>query len=309
MTQPDPLKKDESLLWSTGRGIDVWALFCACIADDLLAVQSLIAKDATLIRTHFHYRTPIYFAVRENSLKVAAWLLEHGADPLSLAVNDSLLEITQDRSYSEMEKLLLAHTRSQNTSPQGEAVGAAARAQDIPSVLKLIDEHPALLHAGDSRGNQPIHWATMTRQLDLIDALLARGADINAKRFDGARPVQLANGDYHFRGWRDVPKDHPVSAQEVLVHLKSKGAFIDICTAAHTGDLQRVHELLNEDPSLANRPSEYVTYYLGSGTPLKERRGSRSQRNRQTPPETRCRSESSRRRDRPERPRPLFSRV
>src|SRR5687768_1260908 len=70
-------------------------------------------------------------------------------------------------------------------------------------------------------------------------------------------------------GWRDVPKDHPVSAQEVLAHLKSKGAFIDICTAAHTGDLQRVRELLNEDPSLANRPSEYVTYYLGSGTPLK----------------------------------------
>jgi ankyrin repeat protein len=30
-----------------------------------------------------------------------------------------------------------------------------------------------------------------------------------------------------------------------------------------------VRELLDEDPSLANRVSEYVTYYLGSGAPLK----------------------------------------
>ena len=269
MTQPELLKKDEPLLWSTGQGTDVWALFCACIADDLEAVRQLIAKDPSLVSTHFHYRTPIYFAVRENSLAVARFLLDHGADPLSLAVNDSLLEITRDRSYTEMEKLLVAYTRSQNTSPQGEAVGAAARGQDIPGVLKLIDEHPALLHAGDSRGNQPIHWATMTRNLGLIDALLARGADINAKRFDGARPVQLINGDYHFRGWREVPKDHPVSPGEVLAHLKSKGAYVDICTASHMGDLQRVRELLDEDPALANRPSDYVTYYLGSGTPLR----------------------------------------
>ena len=46
----------------------------------------------------------------------------------------------------------------------------------------------------------------MTRQLDFIDELLSRGADINAARFDGAHPIQLANGDYYFRGWRDVPQ-------------------------------------------------------------------------------------------------------
>ena len=45
----------------------------------------------------------------------------------------------------------------------------------------------------------------MTRQIPMIDELLARGADINARRADGARPIQLTNGDYHYRGWRDVP--------------------------------------------------------------------------------------------------------
>jgi hypothetical protein len=36
----------------------------------------------------------------------------------------------------------------------------------------------------------------MTRQLEAIDELLRRGADITARRMDGARPIHLTNGDY-----------------------------------------------------------------------------------------------------------------
>src|SRR5205814_479052 len=113
------------------------------------------------------------------------------------------------------------------------------------------------------------HWAVMTRQLDMIDDLLARGADINAMRSDGARPIQLTNGDYTFRGWRDVPEDWPTTPANVLAHLRERGAYVDICTAASVGDLERVRELLDQDPTLANRVSQYVTYYIGSGAPLK----------------------------------------
>jgi ankyrin repeat protein len=109
----------------------------------------------------------------------------------------------------------------------------------------------------------------MTRQLDAIDELLARGADIEAKRPDGARPIQLTNGDYNFRGWRDVPEDWPTTPAHVLAHLRLRGAYADICTASHLGEIDRVRELLDADPSLANRVSEYVTYYLGSGAPLR----------------------------------------
>jgi ankyrin repeat protein len=109
----------------------------------------------------------------------------------------------------------------------------------------------------------------MTRQIDVIDELLARGADINAQRTDGARPIQLTNGDYHYRGWRDVPKDHPTTPRDVLDHLRARGAYCDLCTASYIGDLERVRELLDDDPGLANRPSDYVTYYACSGTPLR----------------------------------------
>jgi ankyrin repeat protein len=270
LIQPDELKKNEPLLWSTGSGADVWELFCAAITGDLDIVKRLLDKDPSLARCQYAYRTPIYFAVRENQLEVAAFLLARGADPLSLAVGDSLLDICRDRGYAEMQKLLEVHLASVlGASPKGNAVAAAIRERDLPKMQSLLDASPELLHAGDERSNQPIHWAVMTRQINMIDELMTRGADINAPRFDGARPIQLTNGDYHYRGWRDVPKEIATTPADVLGHLRARGAYCDICTAAHIGDIERVKELLDEDPSLANRVSEYVTYYTGSGAPLK----------------------------------------
>src|SRR5207247_1731804 len=182
----------------------------------------------------------------------------------------SFLDITRDRGYVEMQKLLeTALAGTQRASPKGNAIAAAIRERDPERALKLLDASPELLHAGDERSNQPIHWAVMTRQIGLIDELLKRGADINAQHFDGARPIHLSSGDYHYRGWRDVPKDVATTPGAVLDHLIARGAYLDIWTAAHRGDLNRVRELLDQDPSLANRVSDYHSYYLGCGAPLK----------------------------------------
>ena len=274
MIRPEELKRDEPLTWSPGTGTDVWEMFCAAIRGDLPAIQRLVGQDPSLVRCHYHYRKPVYFAVREDRLEVASFLLERDPDPIGLAVNDSLLDIARDRGYHEMERLLetkLAEVH--DASSRGEPVAAAIRARDIPTVREMLDESPDLLHAGDSRGNRPIHWAVMTRQIALIDELLARVADVNARRTDGGRPIHLANGDYHYRGWRDVPKDVETTPWEVLDHLAARGAYVDINIAAMTGDVGRVRELLDGEPSLANKASEYVTYYFGSGTPLRNAAG------------------------------------
>ena len=115
--------------------------------------------------------------------------------------------------------------------------------------------------------SEQIRRALMTRQLEAIDELLQRGADIDARRMDGAQPIHLTNGDYFYRGWRDVPRDWPVSAAQVMAYLRSRGAVVDLPTACHTGDLDRVRELLGQDPSLANRLL-VTTGYLGAGAPL-----------------------------------------
>jgi ankyrin repeat protein len=270
LKQPEAFKRNEPLTWSPGTGLDVWHLFCACASGDLAAVQRLIAKDPALVRSHYNYRKPLYFAVRENRLAIVDFLLQRDPDPTGLAVNDTLIEIARDRGYADMERLLEEKlSRHHGASDKGEAVAAAIRAYDLSRVRALLDSSPELLHTGDLRGNQPIHWAVMTRQIELIDDLLTRGADINAERTDGARPIQLTNGDYHHRGWRDVPSGHPTTPRAVLDHLRNRGADCDICTAAHIGDAARVKELLDADPGLINRPSEYVTYYACSGTAIR----------------------------------------
>jgi ankyrin repeat protein len=269
MLRPADLKSDEKLLWSPGRGSDVWALIQACTAGDLSVVQGLIAKDPSLARAHYDYRKPLYFAVRENRLDVARFLLEHDSNPMDLWVDDGPLEIARDRGYGEMERMLADTLEATfNASPKGEPVALALRNHDLPGVRDLLDAQPTLLAKGDRRSNHPIHWATMTRQLDAIDELLSRGADINARRMDGAQPIHLTNGDYFYRGSRDVPRGWPVTPAQVMSHLVSRGAIVDLPTACHTGNIARVQELLQQDPSSANRIGGHEGYYLGAGTPL-----------------------------------------
>ena len=251
MFQPDELKKNERLLWSTGTGTDVWQMICAAMKGDVQTIEALLTSDPSLARCQYNYRTPLDFAVRENQLAAAALLLDRSTDPIGLSFKESLLEICRDRGYSAMEtllesKLLTAH----NASPAGEPVAAAIRARDLPKVRSLLDASPELLHAGDARSNQPIHWAVMTRQIDMIDELLGASCGYRRRSLRWARPIQLTNGDYNFRGWRDVPESVTTTPAEVLAHLRGRGAYVDICTAASIGDLDPVRELVDQDPAL-----------------------------------------------------------
>src|SRR5687767_1233878 len=107
MLQPTELRSAEPLTWSSGRGTDVWALFHACADGDLETVRRLVAKDASLVRSHYDYRKPLYFAVRENRIEVARFLLELDTNPLDLWVDDGPIEIARDREYDAMARMLV----------------------------------------------------------------------------------------------------------------------------------------------------------------------------------------------------------
>jgi ankyrin repeat protein len=270
MVQPESLRSEEYQPWSRGRGVEVWAMLCASIAGDLEAIKRLVERDAKLVDCEYEYFKPIRFAVRENHRAVLEFLLDKGADP-AYDAGGTLVSIAQDRGYTELAEFIEEKLKARyRVDPEAGAVAAAIRNRDIALAQSLLATKPHLLHAADQHGSQPIHWAVMTRQTDLIDYLLERGADINATRPNGNRPIHLTNGDYNYRGWRDLP---PTALQrhEVLIgYLLARGADYDMTTATRIGDLDRVRELLDRDPSILNQVPT-TSYY--SGSPLRNAAG------------------------------------
>ncbi len=264
LVRPEELKSDEEQPWNGGRGVEVWEMMTATIRGDLETIQRLAAKDPRLVNCSHQSRSPLHFAVQENRVDVVKFLLEQRADPTFRSGNpwhERPVTIAEERGYTVLKALLEAHLAEKHrVSDGGERIAEAIREWDVDRVRAMLDAEPALIEAGDARGNLPIHWAALTRNMKMVDLLLERGADINAMRPDGARPLDLTNGDYWYRKNRDVPKV-AVAAPHVFVgYLVAKGANYDICVAAMVGDTERVQELLEQDPGLANRAPDYCTY-------------------------------------------------
>jgi ankyrin repeat protein len=150
MVQPEELAKDEPLLWSAGTGTEVWELFCASAAGDLATVERLVAANPSLVRAHHEYRTALYFAVRENQITVARFLLEHGANPFYNG--EDLIEMSRLRRLADMEALIESHR-----------------------ALTSLVSHPTRNELATALAD-----AAGRGQLDLVQQLLSRGADPNA---------------------------------------------------------------------------------------------------------------------------------
>src|SRR5262245_15665916 len=190
MIQPEELKRDEPLLWSTGKGTQVWELFWACVTGDLVAVERLIAESPSLVRAHYEYRTPLYFAVRENQIAVATFLLDRGANPFYNG--DDLVEMARLRAFTDMEALLESRRPLQRAisvrdrmsgllarDPSSD-IWAAAYAGNLNRVREFLDRDPSLVNSvGEDRLGSPLVLAAGRGHLEIVQLLLDRGADPN----------------------------------------------------------------------------------------------------------------------------------
>ncbi|WP_127124584.1 ankyrin repeat domain-containing protein [Pseudoflavitalea rhizosphaerae] len=263
MRQPEDLLSDEWQPWWQGKGTSVWQMLTAAITGDLHHVKQLLKQEPGLLHCSYHYYFPLYFAIRENHPQLVEFLLKNTPRPPSNP--GRLPEIARERGNHVLadfvEKLLL---ELYDIRPEAETVSSTIKQGDLTALQKMIENQPSLINAADSFGNKAIHWAVLTRQLSFIRYLLEQGADINAQRPDGARPLDLTNGDYHYRSWyRDLPPQSIQRHEVVAGYLIACGASYDLSVAAKFGDAGRVRELLDADPSLVKKLPDYVSYYSG----------------------------------------------
>ncbi|MEM7314188.1 MAG: ankyrin repeat domain-containing protein [Planctomycetota bacterium] len=263
--QPDFLQTDKHVPWCWGIGNDVWAMFAAAMSGDVASLTELLDKEPELIRCQCDYRTPLHFAIRENRVEAARFLLERGA-AVPYGLDNSMQvraeQMALDRGNTEMLELISKHQLENfGICESGETVACAIRDGSLDDALTLIREYG--INVAGHRGNKPLHWAVMTRRMELIEACLELGADINAIRPDGARPLDLTNGDYYYRGWRESHPDGEPDHWRVMEFLLDKGADYDLTTACRRGDMNRVKAILVEDPEAAKRMPLYWTWYSG----------------------------------------------
>jgi RNA polymerase sigma factor (sigma-70 family) len=248
-----------------GHGTQVWDMLRASAEGDEKTIRRLLAAAPGLANASFAYVTPVHFAVREGHAAVVKLLLEAGADPTyksGLGWQEPPLAKAKDRGLTEIAAMLETALRERvGFTPAGKEICDAVRDGDAARVVALLDGTPSLVRESDERGNAPLHWAVMTRRLDMIDLLLSRGADINAERgvaggahgtADGRRPIHLTLHRDYFQRSKLVAMNNDSA---LLGYLLGKGAEYEITLAAALGDRSKVREWLAADPGLANAPN------------------------------------------------------
>ena len=131
--------------------------------------------------------TPLQWAVYKNDVTEARRLLRAGAD-VSLANNYGAtpMSLAAEVGNTDMLKLLLevgANADSPNADGQ-TALQAVARTGKVDAAQVLLDHHAAVDAREKWGGQTALMWASARRHPEMMQLLIARGADVNARSID-----------------------------------------------------------------------------------------------------------------------------
>lgn len=123
----------------------------------------------------------------------------------------------------------------------------------LASVTRLLERHPEWIASTNQYGATPLHLAAASGRLEIVELLLAYGADIQAQTSDGYTPL-------HTAAWR--------GRVAVVGCLLNHGALIDAVNlkqdtplheAAANGNLETVKVLLAHQAAVDPRDSDSQT--------------------------------------------------
>lgn len=163
--------------------------------------------------------------------------MDRGADAILDIGTTPLLRAARGADVDALERLVTAGAlvdlpQRDGLTPLMVAVGAGASSIDtrgkFRTELEALATATALLDAGaavnvaDARGRSALHYAAAAGYSDVVQALVAVGADLAATDEDGVTPQDAARGELRGRG-RGVGVAYPTTA-EILRLLESTAA-------------------------------------------------------------------------------------
>jgi ankyrin repeat protein len=253
--------------------------FCGEIHDavrngDLKKVKALLKKDPDLVSSKEAARgfTPLHIAAANGYRDIAEFLLAHGAD-VNAKNNDGWtpLYIAANYGQGDIAGLLLAGNADVNAKDEdGRAPLYIAVYEGHKDMAELLLTHGADVNVRKNDGLTPLHVAAYQGHKDVAELLLAHGADVNARSKAGS-PLEAAEAGKHNdlvellrqHGAREreiemedileaakgvSPEEMAKATHEAIRRVSEK----EVLDAATNGDLKKLQELLQHDPTLVS---------------------------------------------------------
>lgn len=198
---------------------------------DAAALRNVLQKHAsaraTINQTMFEFGGTALTSTAGGNVEVVDVLLEFGADPN----RKSDWWAGGFHPLYGATGVVAEHLLAAGAIP--DACGAA-NIDRLDILARLIAEDPARVHERGGDGQMPLHFA---RSREVIDLLLAAGADLDARDIDHRSTAAE---------WMIGDKARVALAQ----YLSDRGASVDIFLAAALGLADKTHAMVAADPSL-----------------------------------------------------------
>ena len=161
-------------------------------------VMEMLAGEPDLIRSRHEGGSPLHFAALENQREIVDLLLEQGADP---EARDSEFNMTpigwaNEKGHRAMVEYLFARGVEVNLN-RAAAYGLADR------VRELLTEDASRINVADHYGT-PLHEASLWGHVEMVELLLAHGADPALRNWEGQTAIEIATAQLE-NGCRATP--------------------------------------------------------------------------------------------------------
>ena len=167
------------------------SIFDAAKTGAVVRIREILDASPALVSAHdtAFGATPLHWAALRGQAEAARVLVEKGADVA--AVNndgETPLDVARRAKRANVEQLL-----TEASSTPKSRFFQAVREGNVAEVAQLLDGDAKLVKERDATfGATALHWAALRGHADVVELLLARGADPGARNTAGETAREVA---------------------------------------------------------------------------------------------------------------------